>query len=392
MSKNRKDKRSAVDGEFSVISEAKEQINKNEFGDELNDNWVGEGDRQRAAAVAKAMAGNSGEPVPPRRKGKYSVMLIHWNGRFGNRMHQYAYGATYAKENDMDFYLPSEWEGTHLFKNQKHQVVEDDELRLWLNQTSKEMDTLNSRMEAIKRYTERSGEKFNYVNVDKPDQNYRLQGNVCFDSVCAYHTSIFEKMSKDFLLNDVFEFSDHVKNTDLFKRMEDRQGTYDIAHLRRDDISNVNYKQNGGYSVVSKESYEKAFEKFGYDKSKVEWTSDDWTGKWNVGKPEKNFGWHYPEGAVYHSAEIFDWFEDFLRLYFARTIFRANSSFSWWASFLSQQREEPAKIFAPRLDKKILYASKETYKQEADFEFEEGNHPHWLCTTKENRCNDIFIN
>jgi hypothetical protein len=89
---------------------------------------------------------------------------------------------------------------------------------------------------------------------------------------------------------------------------------------------------------------------------------------------------------------MFDWFEDFLRLYFARTIFRANSSFSWWASFLSGQRDQPAKIFAPRLDKKILYAAKETYKQEGSFEFEEGNNPHWLCTTKENRCNDILIN
>jgi hypothetical protein len=78
-------------------------------------------------------------------------------------------------------------------------------------------------------------------------------------------------------------------------------------------------------------------------------------------------------------------------MYFARTIFRGNSSFSWWASFLSQQREGPAKIFSPRLDKKILYASKETYKEEAGFEFEEGNSPHWLCTTKENRCNDIII-
>ena len=199
-------------------------------------------------------------------------------------------------------------------------------------------------------------------------------------------------MSKDYLLNEVFEFSDYIKDSDLFKRMQDNQGTYDIAHLRRDDISNVNYKQNGGYSVVSKESYEKAFEKFGYNPEKVQWTSDDWSGRWKVGKPSKNFGWNYPEGAVFQSGEMFDWFEDFLRLYFARTIFRANSSFSWWASFLSEQRDQPAKIFAPRLDKKILYAAKETYKQEGSFEFEEGNNPHWLCTTKENRCNDILIN
>jgi|TARA_B100001094_G_scaffold225840_1_gene220146 hypothetical protein len=387
-----KNKAEAVEGEFSVISEAKNQIKKNEFGDELNDVWVGEGDKQRAAAVAKASAQNTITNYVPRTDGKKdSVMLIHWNGRFGNRMHQYAYGATYAKLNDMNFEMASDWEGNHIFKNQKHTVVEDDELRLWLNQTSKDLDNLTARLDALKSFKERSGESFNYVNVDKPDQNYRKQGNVCFDSVCAYHPSVFEPMSKDYLLNDVFEFNDHVKNSEIYKRLEDNQGTYDIAHLRRDDISNVNYKQNGGYSVVSKDSYIEAFKKYDYDPEKIEWTSDDWTGKWGVGKPSQNFGWNYPEGAVYHSEHIFDFFADFLRLYFARTIFRANSSFSWWASFLSEQREEPAKIFAPRLDKKILYAAKETYKEEAKFDFEEGNHPHWLCTTKENRCNDIII-
>jgi len=395
MSKRKRNREKEIDkaeeGEFSVISEAKELVKKNEFGDELNDSWVGEGDKQRAISVAKAMKSNKSDEFTPEKGVRYQVMLVHWNGRFGNRMHQYAFGSTYSKVNDVDFILPSDWEGTHLFKNQKHTVLEEDELRLWLNQTSPELDTLSARIDALKAYKERTGESFSYINVDKPDQNYKKQGNVCFDSVCAYHPSIFEKMSKDYLLNDVFEFSDHVKNSSLYKRLEDKQGTYDIAHLRRDDISNVNYKQNGGYSVVSKESYEKAFKKFGYDNKQVLWTSDDWTGKWKVKKPSKNFGWRYPEGANYDPKEIFDWFEDFLKLYFARTIFRANSSFSWWASFLSQQREVPAKIFAPRLHKKVLYASKETYKQETEFDFEEGNHPHWLCTTKEKRCNDIII-
>lgn len=370
-----------AEGEFEVIKDVKE---------EMNDTWVGEGELSRK--MASQAASNDNKEYQPRSDGKKdSILLIHWNGRFGNRMHQYAYGASYAKHFDMNFVLPSDWEGTHLFQNQCHEVLEDDELRLWLNQTSPELDNLDQRIKAVKKYTERSGEHFNYVNVDKPEENWKEQGNVTIDSVCAYHTSVFKNMSKDYLLNEVFEFSDHVKSTDLYKRMEDKQGTYDIAHLRRDDISNVNYKQNGGYSVVSKESYEKAFEKFGYDPEKVLWTSDDWTGKWGVGKPKINLGWKYPEGANFDPEHIFDWFEDFLRLYFARTIFRANSSFSWWAAFLSGQREAPAKIFAPRLHKKVLYASKETYKQETLFEFEEGNHPHWLCTTKENRCNDIII-
>ena len=51
-----------------------------------------------------------------------------------------------------------------------------------------------------------------------------------------------------------FEFTDEVKNLDIYKRLEDKQGTYDIAHLRRDDISCPQYNQNNpqNYSVISK--------------------------------------------------------------------------------------------------------------------------------------------
>ena len=63
----------------------------------------------------------------------------------------------------------------------------------------------------------------------------------------------------------------------------------------------------------------------------MEWTTDDWTGKWGVGKPTIRGGWQYPVGSKVIPDVIFDWLPDFLRLYFARTIFRGNSSFSWVA-------------------------------------------------------------
>jgi hypothetical protein len=69
---------------------------------------------------------------------------------------------------------------------------------------------------------------------------------------------------------------------------------------------------------------------------------------------------------------IFDWLEDFLRLYFARTIFRANSSFSWWAAFLSPQ----ARVFSPVLDVQHIYGV--DGMEEISVEFVEGNHPHWM--------------
>ncbi len=69
---------------------------------------------------------------------------------------------------------------------------------------------------------------------------------------------------------------------------------------------------------------------------------------------------------------MFDWLDDFLKLYFARTIFRANSSFSWWAATLSPT----AKVFSPVIDQPHIYGV--DGMKEITVDFVEGNHPHWL--------------
>jgi len=195
--------------------------------------------------------------------------------------------------------------------------------------------------------------------------------------VCAYHPSIFESMDPKWQVEEVFEFSDEVKNSDIYKEAEDKQGSYDIAHLRRDDVSNADYNKSGshpmGYSVLSKESYTKAFLSFGRDPELVEWTSDDFAKKWHTDRKDTpRGGWTYPVGASKMEGVIFDWLPDFFRLYFARTIFRANSSFSWWAAFLSPS----AKVYSPKLHKHIIYGRDAV--EEVDVEFAEGNHPHWM--------------
>ena len=50
------------------------------------------------------------------KKEKDKIMMVHWNGRFGNRFFSYMFGRSYADKFNLDFYLPSEWEGTHLFR------------------------------------------------------------------------------------------------------------------------------------------------------------------------------------------------------------------------------------------------------------------------------------
>ena len=323
-------------------------------------------------------------------------LLIHWNGRFGNRMHTYAYLHNRAKKLGGEVFLPSDWEGKHLF-NLDYKIVEDDDFRLGVNQTIQQFDTLQHRLQVVDDYNARTNFNFKYCNPDDPTQTYKdYKGGVCVDSVCAYHHKIFDEMNISDILK-LYEFNDQVKNLDMYKRLEDKQGTYDIAHLRRDDISNVNYKKNGGYSVISKEAYLKAFKKFDYNPDEIEWTTDDWSSQWGIpnsiesGLINRRGGWNYPTGSEVIPGIIFDWLPDFLRLYFARSIFRANSSFSFWACTLAKGRETPPRIFAPRLDKRVLYASQETYMQETEFDFEEGNHPHWLCITGKDNCDDILF-
>jgi hypothetical protein len=308
------------------------------------------------------------------------ILLNHWNGRFGNRMHQYAYGVTYSKLNNVPFILPSDWEGTRLFKHQHHTVLTNDDVRLHINQTSKELSTIEYRERAMQKHYP----TIKRIHPEIANQNYIPYDHpVYFDSVCVYSSAIFVPMEKNHLLN-VFEFSDEVKSTEAYKFWSARKGTYNIAHLRRDDIASPEYNKNNpqGYSVISVNSYQKAFAKFGIDEKEIIWISDDRTGKWHtMTTPMPNFGWSYPIGSNHLNFFVFDWLEDFLKLYFAKTIFRANSSFSWWASFLSPT----ATVYSPVLDKQLIYGIDGL--EEIDVEFVEGNHPHWMYNN-----DDIIIN
>jgi hypothetical protein len=324
-----------------------------------------------AEEVAATAAAAPGEVVRELLRRQPSVVMLHWHGRFGNRMHQYAYGLTYARLNGCRLWLPSQWEGTRLFAQQPHAELPPGRLRATLNRSRDQFDRPERRVSALRAVVPEAV----HLRPANPRENYaRHDATVFYDDMCCYHPSIFAAQSQAHL-RSVFAFSDTVKGLDQYKRLEDRQGTYDIAHLRRDDISSPKYNQTHvqGYSVISKRSYEAAFAKFGFDPAAVGWVSDDYSGKWHADRVRKPRGrWRYPSGSEVLPDVIFDWLEDFLRLYFARTIFRANSSFSWWAAFLSPS----ARVFSPVVDKRHIYGVDGL--EEIDVEFVEGNHPHWM--------------
>lgn len=298
------------------------------------------------------------------------IFSSHWIGRFGNRMHQYAYGITYAKKNNVPFVLPSRWEGVKLFKNHNNLFLPSEMQNDLYDDRDKTLLS-DSRNKIVKKFFP----DVKFIDPRKPEENYSpSEVPVCFDDVCAYHKSIFEHMSKSHLLES-FEFSDEVKETDAYKYWKNRAGTYNIAHLRRDDISNPEYNKTNeqGYSVISKNAYYKAIKKFGFNLEDIEWTSDDYLREWHKDRQQTElFGWNYPIGSTYREGQMYDWLEDFLRIYFAKTIFRANSSFSWWAAFLSPT----AKVYSPVLHKQVIYGRDSL--EEIEVEFVEGNHPHWM--------------
>ena len=293
-----------------------------------------------------------------------SISLIHWIGRFGNRMFQFLYGKNYEKTFGVEFRQVSLWEGDFLFKNCKTNLIPHEQFRKELLRYGGILHGHQSEEwhKIISAHNKRSGQNLSFIYpYDEPQWGKK---DVCLDCACWDSPFIFKKYDKSFV-KELFEFSDELKASDTYKRAEDKQGTYDVAHLRRDDIMYSDTNHNWNYPVISKLSYDKAFYTFDVDPAKVEWVSDDFPSY-----PTQ--GWQYPEGSPKLSKEpFFDFVPDFLKLYFARKVFRANSSFSWWASFLNPE----GTIYSPLLHKRIIYS--ET-NEELNCEFIEGNSPHFM--------------
>lgn len=292
-------------------------------------------------------------------------------------MHQYAYAATYKRINNVPYLTHSNWEGSKLFKNREDSLIGIEELRFKLDNGGllgvERDDVVRSYIPNI----------YKIEPLNAPGNYAKYEDPVFFDSLSAYSDSVYEPMNKEHLLK-VFEFSDEVKETDAYKYWSNRAGTYDIAHLRRDDIASPEFNKVNiqGYSVLSKESYFKAFKDYGFDPDKMEWCSDDYLQKWHTDRPAGvRLGWSYPLGAEYRPGIVFDWLEDFLRLYFARTVFRANSSFSFWACFLSPT----ATVYSPILDNQIIYG-RDDRLEEITADFAIGNQAHWMFAGNGSRC------
>lgn len=304
---------------------------------------------------------------------KNKVIINAWTGMFGIRMHEYAFAKTYAHKNNMDLEILSNWEGSIMFKNATESLIEPVELREYLKNGGRSLEDRNN--ETLKYYPDAIVWDANHHFAEP----YKDNGcSIITNGTNAYQESIFDQMDLAYIKH-IFELSDRIKETDIYKHWQSKAGTYDVAHLRRGDIADIQYNLTNeqGYSVVSKDSYFAAFEKFGYDKDNIEWISNDHTKKWHTDRPDMIYlPWIYPEGAQFDEKIGFDFLDDWLKMYFARTIFRGNSSFSFWAGLLSPT----AKVYSPVVDKQLIYG-RNGLTEELLLDFTEGNENHWMYSS-----------
>lgn len=121
-------------------------------------------------------------------------------------------------------------------------------------------------------------------------------------------------------LQEWFEPSDHMK----------KEGHQLVFHKRRGD-----YLHNGSYAIITDESYNKGARNFGYDPLTAKMFSDETSGE------DKQY-------------------DDFFEMAASKIIFRANSSYSFWAGVLCK-----GKVYSPVVEDRTGWI---------DCDFVEGNH------------------
>jgi hypothetical protein len=210
-------------------------------------------------------------------------------GRFGNQLFQYCYSKAYAEKHHCILQVPKNWIGRRIFNI--------------------DCPPINKKLRQIKSDSDPRGQ----VNID-------LLG--------------YFQAKKDLLQysrEDVRRWL--VFQPDIIKNFQKPFDSYVACHIRHGDyLSNKVFKSI--YCSVSKKSYELAIKKFGYSNRNIVYISEE--------KPIRN---------SYFEKLGIGFLEDFLTLCNADVLFRANSTFSWWASVLSANENQ--KIYSPLVGSKI---------------------------------------
>ena len=309
------------------------------------------------------------------------IVLLHWIGQIGNRMFQYAFGCSYAKRFNCIFYVPSEWEGTIIFKPNKYcRIITDDILSLEINDPSA---TEVMRENSLKNYNNRTGDNMEFISLQ--NKNNIGKTNIAFDDLdCMYYTHLFDLFDTE-LIKEIYTFNETVLNSVMYQWYYNNKNIHTVCHLHRGDIAEVNY--TGSQSMISKETYIRQLYSLCAEFSSVVWLSESKQDRteniWNNKPPGHR--WTYPKGEHYCPDIILDFLPDLLSMIFARVLLRGNSSLSWWGAFLSS-----ADVYSPVIRPKPLERKNKYYC--LDTEFVKGNAPHFMgCKLDADGFNDIIF-
>jgi hypothetical protein len=215
-------------------------------------------------------------------------------GRFGNQLFQYAFARAYAEKHGHEFCCPH-WIGDDLFE---------------LNDRRQDVDLLGC-----------------------PEGELTGQGDVQIQGYAQNQTCIDQFSKKQ--VQRWFRFRPYVTGL-LESRLPEPPNS--VAHRRVGDYIDL------GYVVVSRESYLRAHNDFGFG--------------------SQGFGLHFVEEEKPTRVPPLPHFMgDFYLMLSAQVLFRGNSSFSWWAATLGK-----ALVFSPVITGKAG-------GREHDCQFIGGNHP-----------------
>ena len=308
-------------------------------------------------------------PITPMSRTK--IVLLHWDGRLGNRLFQYAFICSYAHRYGLTAYLPSKWEGDTIFVPWSScSIITDDTLRQSIQRSEA---TASMRESALQRYIQDTGDTITLVNFG--DCNVIGQTNIAFhDLDCMYHAHCF-KVYHTVIIDRLFTFNIDVLQSEMYKFHYQRRGTYTAVHVRRGDIARQDFQ--GAHSMISMQSYEQCLAQ--YELSDIIWVSDDISLRTYNPWHRQSLGhrWSYPTGEYPCPYIFFDFLPDFLTLRFGRTIVRANSSFSWWAAYLGSASDQRADVLSPLLNTKPPEYANVFY--EMNTTFVQGNCPHFMA-------------
>lgn len=193
----------------------------------------------------------------------------------------------------------------------------------------------------------------------------------------------------------LLRWSRKVRESAIYKWIYERRGTYDVAHVRRDDLLALTDAKGGCVNcIVSVDSYKKQMHADGVDPAGVIWISDDkghrtkqW---WHEGLdarskalPAQAHWWRYPEGERILPDYVFGFLPDLLLLGFARRVYRANSSFSFFGVLMNRLKE--VVIYSPDLTTCVRSAQTLLRKRKKepviqwDCDFTKSNQNHWMA-------------